>query len=111
VRLRIENFEDRSVPSASPLYQDIFIPANVDATDGPMPQTREHVLLARQVGVTTANQGWGSWEISVPAADDSTAGVSPRGRIPGKININAVDDTTEGKEGVGQVIFNVDGSL
>ena len=23
----------------------------VDATDGPMPQTREHILLARQVGV------------------------------------------------------------
>jgi elongation factor Tu len=23
----------------------------VSATDGPMPQTREHVLLARQVGV------------------------------------------------------------
>ncbi|ARC54919.1 hypothetical protein AOQ88_01500 [Candidatus Riesia sp. GBBU] len=22
-----------------------------DATDGPMPQTREHILLARQVGV------------------------------------------------------------
>ena len=23
----------------------------VSATDGPMPQTREHILLARQVGV------------------------------------------------------------
>ena len=26
----------------------------VAATDGPMPQTREHVLLARQVGVPTS---------------------------------------------------------
>ncbi|MCH3118854.1 elongation factor Tu, partial [Listeria monocytogenes] len=25
----------------------------VSATDGPMPQTREHILLARQVGVPT----------------------------------------------------------
>ena len=25
----------------------------VAATDGPMPQTREHILLARQVGVPT----------------------------------------------------------
>src|SRR5262245_49383246 len=26
-RLRLEALEDRSVPSASPLYQDVFIPA------------------------------------------------------------------------------------
>ena len=29
----------------------------VAATDGPMPQTREHVLLARQVGVPDHRRG------------------------------------------------------
>jgi elongation factor Tu len=35
----------------------------VSAADGPMPQTREHVLLARQVGVpyiVVGSSGWGS---------------------------------------------------
>ena len=38
----------------------------VAATDGPMPQTREHVLLARQVGVpyiVVALNKWTRWTI------------------------------------------------
>jgi len=89
VRLNIENFEDRSVPSASPLYPDVFIPdlaaagepaaqtrehillarqvGVLSATGEPEAQTREHILLARQVGVpsATSNQGWGHWEMNL----------------------------------------------
>lgn len=30
----------------------------VSAPDGPMPQTKEHILLARQVGLHLPKQGW-----------------------------------------------------
>jgi len=47
------------LPGACGLHQDMITGAAqmdgailvVAATDGPMPQTREHILLARQVGV------------------------------------------------------------
>ena len=39
----------------SPLQMDGAILV-VSATDGPMPQTREHILLARQVGGEVASK-------------------------------------------------------
>jgi hypothetical protein len=35
----------------------------VSATDGPMPQTREHILLARQVGNSSSNSSMPEWQL------------------------------------------------
>ena len=40
----------------------------VSAADGPMPQTREHVLLARQVGVPSMTRSFSSWWSSKSAS-------------------------------------------
>src|SRR5467141_3004525 len=42
----------------------------VAATDGPMPQTREHILLARQVGVPAVN-GDAKWEKTIDELMDA----------------------------------------
>ena len=68
----------------------------VSATDGPMPQTREHILLARQVGVpamvvfmnkvdlstTRKSSSWSSWKsASCSARTNSRATISPSSRV------------------------------
>src|SRR5450756_1531819 len=44
------DFINNMIPRAAQMVGGILV---VDAAEGPMPQTREHVLLARQVGVPT----------------------------------------------------------
>ncbi len=50
IRVRLESFYVKNMTTgAAQMDGAILI---VSAADGPMPQTREHILLARQVGVS-----------------------------------------------------------
>ncbi len=49
----------------------------VSAADGPMPQTREHILLARQVGVPAIFMGFG--EQSRPGRRSGVVGIGRNG--------------------------------
>ena len=71
----------------------------VAATDGPMPQTREHILLARQVGVPVhrgrAQQGatWSTTRSSSSSSSSRSASSQqvrvPRRRHPGRPRLRA----------------------
>ena len=75
----------------------------VGADDGPMPQTREHVLLARQVGVPVdrrrAQQGrHGRRRGAARAHRDRGAGAAHRVRVPRRRSPHRPDERAEGAE-------------